>query len=152
MPDAQSNIAKTLEEGIKNALEDVAALRDVWINAFQIPPADDENPAREFPQIALGIGPEVPSGHNSTFYTANGYFIVATHSADTDDKKTLGTFYGALRTAIDTLNTDPDAWRDSYLPSTYVMGGLVVEDSPPPYFDENVNAIEIVFRLEFTVN
>jgi hypothetical protein len=132
---AKANYAATFENALLLAF--VAQGITSFLNAFQVRSDND----KVLPQVQFGLGVFVPEGHNSKTGTLTGAIVVLTHATDDPNRTALATLLGSVIAAIDSANSTPSTFASSYLPSGYHFGGIVITDGPPPYMDENLNAI-----------
>lgn len=148
------NTSKLCEMALKSAMIAAGiAKTDVFYNAFQVPEVDERGKvSRRFPQIMYGCAVDVPNGFNEPFRRVPTTLTIMTTAVDDPARLVIAGLYEKVRSMIDTANTDPGAWTTSaYLPAGYTLSAIVIEDSPPPYFDEEWGIIEVSFTMEICV-
>jgi hypothetical protein len=154
----QLNNSQQLENGIRLALIAQGTgmtADDVFYNCFQ--PATDSIEAapapREFPQVLIIAGPDIPLGFKDTTRKVSVSIDVWTYQAKSDDpaRQTLATIYGKVRAMIDTANTTPSTWLSAYLPSGWQFGGFMIVESGMPYYDGNFAGMPIMIEAQICV-
>jgi hypothetical protein len=149
---AQNNVAQTFEKALQLAwIAQGIALADVFYNGFQI----NEESDRTFPQLQYGCGVDVPDGiefdQESKTRIIDAAAAMIAHITDDPQRAALSVLFGKFRAMFAVANADRTTWASTYLPAGYSLDSLLIQISPPPFFDDNWAIFEVGFQIGFTL-
>jgi hypothetical protein len=157
------NVSQSIEAALKSLLIAGGSLggiteADCYFNCFfEVDNAQNPNHEAQFPQIQITAAPDYAEGESAitgleSHRVCNVSIIIATVRADDKTHETIADYYAKVRAALDEVPDAYSTFASTHLPAGWHCCSLRVVESGEPYFDEEIQAVQLSVIVEVNVS